>query len=73
MVDEVREVKPGLYLGIGTLALRGHPSPFLLRGPYNAIDPGEARTMVDKEAVEVEAGQKASGGLGEAKVSHGRA
>lgn len=43
-------MKPGLYLGIGTvLAMRGHPSPFLLRGPYNVIDPWEAPNIIKKD------------------------
>lgn len=55
MLDEVREVKPGLYLGLGTVgpfdALRNQPFPFLLRGPYNRIDPREAPAIVRKAVV----------------------
>lgn len=55
MLDEVRMVKPGLYLGLGTTgpveATRHQPFPFLLRGPYNRLDPHEAPKIVQKEVV----------------------
>ena len=43
MRDEVRELQPGLYLGIGAWgwsdSRRNQPSPFLLRGPKNDAQP----------------------------------
>ena len=48
-------MRPGLYLGLGTTgsldAMRHQPFPFLLRGPYNRIDPQAAPAMVQKEVV----------------------
>ena len=48
-------VKPGLYLGLGTAgpveATRHQPLPFLLRGPYNHLDPAEASKIVQKDVV----------------------
>jgi hypothetical protein len=48
MRDEVREIQPGLYLGMGTFGYseakrRDDPLPFLLRGPYQAPVPGAVR------------------------------
>lgn len=49
MRDEVREVRPGLYLGLGAFGLRDarrvQPLPFLLRGPFNQLTPAEARGL----------------------------
>jgi len=44
----VREVKPGLYLGMGTFgysAAKRHedPLPFLLRGPFQPPKPEEVK------------------------------
>ncbi len=48
MRDEVREVHPGLYLGMGTFGYteakrREDPLPFLLRGPFHPPVPGEVK------------------------------
>ena len=55
MFDEVRFLQPGLYLGLGTMgpvdAMRNQPFPFLLRGPYNHVDPAEAPAIVQKDVV----------------------
>jgi hypothetical protein len=46
MRDEVREVHPSLYLGLGAFGLRDarrvQPLPFLLRGPFNQLSPQQA-------------------------------
>lgn len=46
MRDEVRQVRPGLHLGLGAFGLRNarraQPLPFLLRGPFNQLGPEEA-------------------------------
>lgn len=46
MRDEVREVRPGLYLGLGAFGLRDarrvQPMPFLLRGPFRQSTAAEA-------------------------------
>lgn len=53
MVDEVRHLAPGRYLGIGTWGFserqRRQPLPFLLEGPVGIYrhDIGEARTDLD--------------------------
>jgi hypothetical protein len=53
MVDEIRRVGPGLYLGIGTAgfirAQRMRPMPFELMGPQSpyAGDIGRARDGFD--------------------------
>lgn len=61
MFDEVRMVEPGLYLGLGTMgpleAMRNQPFPFLLRGPYNRLDPAEVPAIVQKGvAIDAEQG-----------------
>jgi hypothetical protein len=42
-MEQVREIRPGLYLGMGTFGLtaakRKEPLPFLLRGPYGPARP----------------------------------
>jgi hypothetical protein len=48
MRDEVREIKPGLYLGMGTFGFteakrRLDPLPFVLRGPFHAAVPEEVK------------------------------
>lgn len=57
MRDEVREVRPGLYLGLGAFGLRHarrvQPLPFLLRGPFNHLSSEEARAMGLRGAEEV--------------------
>lgn len=44
-----------LYLGLGTMgpvdAMRNQPFPFLLRGPYNHVDPADAPAIVQKDVV----------------------
>lgn len=39
MRDEVREIRPGMFLGIGTWGwsteMQRQPAPFILRGPKN--------------------------------------
>ena len=63
MLDEVREVKPGLYLGLGTVGpgpfetLRQQPITFLLRGPFNKLNPQEAPSIVRKNLVLDEEGE----------------
>lgn len=53
MVDEIRRVAPGLYLGIGTMGFtpsqRMIPLPFMLKGPENdyVADIGTARIGFD--------------------------
>ena len=73
MLDEVRMVKPGLYLGLGTTgpveATRHQPLPFLLRGPYNRLDPHEAPKIVLKDVVVVEEEEGQQGSLASASAS----
>lgn len=60
MRDEVREVRPGLFLGLGAFGLRDarrlQPLPFLLRGPFNQLTPEEAEAAGLRGAEAVLAG-----------------
>eukprot|EP00624_Nannochloropsis_granulata_P007671 evm.model.NODE_8942_length_15812_cov_33.153996.3 len=43
MRDEIREIRPGMFLGIGTWGwtreMQRQPAPFILRGPKNPAAP----------------------------------